>query len=503
MNYNEKRSFVISIALFFLVLIVYYVNYISIFQTSYNIKLNAIFYTFSFIGILGIFGIAIFSNLEVGKAKEEIVNLRTMQDIDSLTGCSNWIKFRVDSEMILKSNQINSYAMVVFDIDKFKAINDLYGFEVGNEILTAIAHILEKTIQNDELFSRTSTDNFNILMKYDGYGEFSDRIEKLVKKINRYSDHFIVNISLGIYIIEDENLAINILSDRANMAKRSIKNNSQVSYAFYTASMRYVMIRENDIENRMEAALINEEFEVYLQPKYLFSDEKIIGAEALVRWNDPKHGMIQPDDFIPLFEKNGFVKRIDTYMFEEVCKLLDKWKKEMNQFTDMVISVNFSRLHLNNLLLPGELKEITNRYQIDPQMIEIELTEGTIFENNSMMVVIMNQLKDFGFHISIDDFGSAYSSLNNLKNLPADILKLDKAFFSESTDDKRGKKIIASMLNMAKDLDLVTVAEGVETREQVDFLKDLGCDIAQGFYYAKPMNIIDFEDFVIKKLKSA
>lgn len=502
MNYSEKKSLIISFALFFLVIIISFLNYISISQTSYSEMVSIGLYGLAFVGM---FVIAIHSNVAICEVKNEMTRLKRMQDFDTLTGCPNGIKFSRDCQQTLKENQGHPYAMIIFDINKFKAINDLFGHQVGNEILTAIAHILKKHVRDDELFSRMATDNFSILMKYEGYRDFTLRIESLIHEINGYSNRFVVSISLGIYLIgdDDQELEVNTLSDRANMAKCSIKNNSQVSYAFYDEAMRQVMIVENGIENRMEAALKNDEFEVYLQPKYLFADEKIIGAEALVRWNDPVNGMLPPNDFIPLFERNGFVKKIDTYMFEEVCKLLDKWKTEMNQLTDMSISVNFSRLHLDNLLLPEELIEITSRYKIDPKMIEIELTEGTIFDNDVQMVDIMNHLKTFGFNISIDDFGRAYSSLNTLKNLPADILKLDKAFFTESADNLRGKKIITSMLNMAKDLDLITVAEGVETKEQVDFLKGLGCDIAQGFYYAKPMNVIDFEDFVNKKLKSA
>ena len=463
-------------------------------------RVSVAFYAFS---LLGLFVIAILSIAAVYREKKVVEKLREMQEYDSLTGCSNWIKFQADCEVLIKDKQNQRYAMVIFDIDKFKAINDLFGYEVGNEILTAIARILENYIAKDELFSRTATDNFNILMKYDGYGEFSDRIEGLIREINAYSKNFIVNISLGIYLIEDRTLEINIFSDRANMAKRSIKNNSQVDYAFYTESMRVVMIHENEIENRMEAALINKEFEVYLQPKYLFSDEKIIGAEALVRWNDPEYGLLPPNDFIPLFEKNGFVRKIDTFMFKEVCKLMNKWKNETDQFDNLVISVNFSRLDMNNLRLPEELLEIANLYNIEPKMIEIELTESTIFDNDIQLAAILNHLKDYGFQISIDDFGRAYSSLNTLKSLPADILKMDKAFFSESANNQRGRKIIKCVLYMAKDLNLVTVAEGVETIEQVEFLKEMGCDIAQGFYYAKPMKVTDFEDFVIKKQKSA
>jgi diguanylate cyclase (GGDEF)-like protein len=496
-NYHEKRSLLISFALFFLVMITFVINYL---VATWSQQLTLIVFSVSFIAM---FIIAIMSNLFIYETKKEMKRLKKLQDFDPLTGCPNWVKFQTDCRNLLQADDNALYAMIVFDIDKFKAINDLYGHEVGNVILTQIAGLLKKHVGEGEIFARTATDHFNILMKCGGYTELLKRIEELIEEINSDTLNYSVHTSLGIYFIDDKTIDINTMSDRANMARRSIKDNSQVRYALYDESMRHILIQENHIENKMEAALLNGEFEVYLQPKYMFADEKIIGAEALVRWNDPLRGMVSPNDFIPLFEKNGFVKKIDTYMFESVCRLLSKWKKEVGECTGLIISVNFSRLNLYNRLLPEELLAVTRCYDISPGMIEIELTEGTLFDNDTQMIEIMNQLKSYGFRISIDDFGKAYSSLNTLKNLPADILKLDKAFFKESADNGRGKTIISSMLNMAKDLELITVAEGVETKEQVDFLKALGCDIAQGFYYAKPMNVIEFEEFVNKKLKTA
>ncbi len=498
MNYSEKKSLMISFALFILVIGIYFIKYNT--QIYYKDIVAEVIFGVAFGSV---FLQVVFSNFVLRDLKKEVDQLRLMKERDWITGGLSGNKFKKECEKILEKNKEQTYAMIIFDIDKFKAINDLYGYQTGDKILHDIAQILEKQINKDELFTRIATDNFNVLIKYQDYRTFSKRIEKMIGEINGYSDQWKINISMGIYLMGEAKLGICDCSDRASMAKRSIKDNALVSYAFYDESMRLVMIHENEIENKMETALRNEEFELYLQPKYLFLDEKIIGAEALVRWNDPILGIISPNDFIPLFEKNGFVKKIDAYMFEKVCELLHKWKIEMDQLTDMIISVNFSRLHLDNLFLPEELLEIASRYKIDPQKIEIELTEGTVFDNEIQMIEIMKHLKNVGFHISIDDFGRAYSSLNTLRNLPADILKLDKAFFSESADDQRGKKIIASMLNMAKDLNLVTVAEGVETKEQVEFLKERGCDIAQGFYYAKPMKVVEFEAFVNKKLKSA
>lgn len=493
MKFIEKKSLIfVALLCLFIISSFWFIDY-SLLATTNVDWINEELIQIAFISMLFITIICIIS---LGTEKKVSKRLRKVIFTDHLTGASNWLQFKIDCESYLTRNHQKEYAMVNFDIDKFKAINDLYSHRIGNEILKAIAETLEKFIGADETFSRTANDNFSILMIHSSQESLIQRIDDLIEEINKVTSKYIVNISFGIYLITDSSLGINVLSDRANMARRSIKNNSEKKINFYTESMRHTMIKEKGLENRMAAALNNNEFEMYLQPKYLFSNEKIIGAEALVRWNSPEEGIIAPNDFIPIFEKNGFVKKIDAYIFEEACKLLKKWQEGPTNFTQMTISVNFSRLHLNNLTLSDELIKIAKRYHIDPKLIEIELTESKIFDNTEQMVLIMNDLKESGFQISIDDFGRAYSSLNTLKDLPADILKLDKEFFDGSKNNHRGKKIIISILKMARDLDLITVAEGVETIEQVDFLKEMGCDIAQGFYYARPMQVNDFEAFV-------
>jgi len=240
----------------------------------------------------------------------------------------------------------------------------------------------------------------------------------------------------------------------------------------------------------MNQALENGDFKVFLQPKYDFKTEKAVGAEALVRWQHPKKGMIKPDSFIPIFEKNGFVTKIDLFVFEEICKMQKAWAAEGRE--PMIISINQSRLHLRNPAYVATLKSIIERYDVNPGMIELELTESAFFCNMNIVFDVTRRLHKIGFRLSIDDFGSGYSSLNILKDIFIDVIKLDREFLKESSDATRGIKVIKSIIAMAIDLGIETVAEGVETREQVELLREMGCNLAQGFYYAKPMAIPQF-----------
>lgn len=252
------------------------------------------------------------------------------------------------------------------------------------------------------------------------------------------------------------------------------------------------MVREKEIENKMQDALKNHEFEVYLQPKVELKGETIAGAEALVRWNDPEYGLISPAEFIPIFEKNGFIVNLDLYMFEQVCGLLQSWIEK--GYEPVPVSVNLSHVHLKNPDFLKEFRAIFQKYKLPPKLLEIELTETLVFENLDLLVKVIDQFHEIGFDCSLDDFGSGYSSLNILKDVPVDTLKLDRGFFgSNQQKNDRGGYIVESIIELAKKLKMQTVSEGVETKEQVAFLKKANCDMVQGYVFAKPVPIVDFE----------
>lgn len=424
--------------------------------------------------------------------------LKVLAFIDKITGFGNWNKLKEDMKHLFKENPMQEYAMVILDVDDFKVVNDLYGHHRGNEILTAIASGVNGFVEPDETFGRNTADHFNVLLKFSSAEKIVERVEELNRIILSNPICCRIKLSYGIYIIDDTSLSASVISDRAQLAKKSVKGRIDLNYAFYDGQVRDQLLLDREIETEMENALATGQFHMFLQPKILINGEKLSGAEALVRWKHPIKGIIPPFMFIPLFERNGFITKIDMYMFEQVCLLLKNFHTKCSEVCngDFTVSVNLSRIHLNNPYLVDDLCLIARKYDVSPSCIEIELTESAIFENIDSLVTIMNELKEKGFMISIDDFGSGYSSLNLLKDIPTDILKIDKEFLSEASDSGRGRKIISSIVQMANELGIQTVAEGVETKEQVDFLVDIGCDIAQGYYFAKPMPIEDFIDKV-------
>ncbi|HBG35739.1 MAG TPA: hypothetical protein DDW88_01555, partial [Treponema sp.] len=262
----------------------------------------------------------------------------------------------------------------------------------------------------------------------------------------------------------------------------------------FTEKMEKEIQWHKEITLTMDQAYTNNNFIVNYQPKYLISDSTCVGAEALIRWKHDVYGLIPPNSFIPFFEKNGFIQKIDLFVFESVCKFLAKWQEISKK--RITISCNLSRLHLQNPDLPKTLLEIANRYNVSPSLIELELTESLMHKDPQKLIDIMNALKKEGFKISIDDFGSGYSSLNLLKDIPADTLKIDKAFLSKSSDGSSGTIILSSVMTMARELNLSTIAEGVETIEEVNILKRIGCEMVQGFYYARPMEKEQFFEVI-------
>lgn len=412
---------------------------------------------------------------------------------DTLTNLPNWQFFERECEKILHDNPEAKYAVVVFDIDHFKSINDIYGYAEGDRLLKYISEILSEKTRAHEFAARISADNFVMLVYYQTDQNIINRIHVLTQLLRSYSDNVNLSLSFGIYKLTDRTLDPGRLCDRARLARETVKGSHHPYWAFYNHEMRDRVMNEQLLENSMETALKNGEFLVYLQPKYSFETGDLSGAEALSRWQHPEHGLIPPCDFIPLFEKNGFIRELDFYMFEQVCHILQDWREAGKRYASLPISVNLSRLHLGNVSLTRQLSQIAADYCIDPAQVEIELTETIESENTDIMRRRLSDLKSAGFCLSMDDFGAGYSSLHTLKDLDIDFLKLDKGFLSETSSSQRGQSIIKNLIQMSKDLSLKTVAEGIETKEQAAFLKEMGCDIAQGFYYARPMPLGEFE----------
>ena len=425
------------------------------------------------------------------KANEEIANLAY---VDTLTGYGTWNKFQKDAEYLL-SHGYRKYAFLSFDIDKFKAINDMFGHEEGNRILKRIADTVNRNLNNHETFSRVNSDNFYLLLVYKSDEDIIQRVQSIIHAIEYEITNFVPVISFGIYRINENNkLTVRKMGDLADIAKRTVKYGESSAYAFYNEEMLIEIREEKHIENEMQNALDSHEFCVYFQPKVSLGDTPyLMGAEALVRWikNDT---IVSPAKFIPLFEKNGFIVKLDYYIMEQVCGKIKAW--ESLGYKDILVSVNMSRVHLTDPAFPDTLKSICDDYAISTSRIEIEITESAAFESLEVLTKVFDKLKKLGFHISIDDFGSGYSSLNMLKDLPADVLKIDRAFLTESANNKRANDIISYVIKMARSLGMETICEGIETDDQVNLLRNLGCDMAQGYYYARPMASHAFEEIL-------
>lgn len=421
--------------------------------------------------------------------------LEKMAFEDKVTGRENITKFKVEVNEFFTNNNQTEYEIILFDVDKFKYINDIFGFKAGDFTLKTISDTISEWVLEGELFARENADNFVVLCKSDTDNVIGERIENLFDNIRKRSITFATDYELilnaGVYQITEEDNDINTMIDRADIAQRTIKGKRNRLVAFYTQDLRDKLLEEKEIENNMVNALLNNEFIVYLQPKYNINTGNVAGAEALVRWISKEKGMIMPMSFIPVFEKNGFVVNIDLFVFEETCKKLKQWID--NGIKPIPISVNLSRVHLQNDKFIEKYKSIINKYDIPASLVEIELTESAVFDNIDVLMDMMDRLKKIGFSISMDDFGTGYSSLGLLKNVPVDILKLDREFLNETSATIRGEIVIRKIVEMAKELGIKIVAEGVETEDQVDYLRLVGCDIVQGFYYAKPMEISSYE----------
>lgn len=377
-------------------------------------------------------------------------------------------------------------AFVQFDIERFKLINDLYGVDTGDEIIKFINDSLAVICSDDQPFARLTADVFMIVIAFDKENEIVEFIHMLEKSLCRYKD-IEYRLIFGVSIAEDRSLHTRKHGDNATLARQSVKGNALNNIGFYNGSLRTELYHKQNIEDDMLRAAENNEFVMYLQPKYSIATGEIIGAEALTRWIHPEKGMISPNDFIPVFEKNGFILKLDQIIWECACRQIREWIDR--GIKPVPISVNISREYLKTFNVVDYFLELIKKYDIPIKFLEAEITESVDSEDTSEVV---NQMKKVGFTMLMDDFGSGYSSLNMLKTTPFDVLKIDRNFLSEFMESDKGRKIIAHTISMSQDIGLDIIAEGVETGDQVKFLKKCGCDMVQGFYYSRPVNVAEF-----------
>lgn len=446
--------------------------------------------------ILAVVFVAILCYIYLSRIKSD-KKMNELIFYDELTKHYNYNRFRMKTQEILDRHEGIHYSLVDIDVKDFKMFNEFYGYQGGDFLLKSIMEACKAVCTKEEACSRISADRFILLLKTRNKKELIQRIKRIIQlveeEITASFNMFNLNYKVGIYLIEESDTEFSKCHDRCTYAKKRIYNSSE-SLSFFSKEMYEVQLSEKKMESLMEEALTNKEFEVYLQPKVTLSDHRIHSAEALVRWNSPIYGLIPPDRFIPLFEQNGFLERLDMYMLQSVCQILETWKQK--GYAPIVISVNLSRVYLFKPHFVKRLIGCVNQFHVDPGQIQFEITESVIFDRSEELKSIILQLKANGFSVAMDDFGSGYSSLNMLKDIPIDVMKLDQGFFRFASDNlDRSKKIIESVIMLAKGLQIHTVAEGVEKAGEVAFLETVGCDEVQGYYYSKPLPYPAFVSF--------
>lgn len=417
---------------------------------------------------------------------------------DRLTGMYSKEFFYQKVREILDANPDKDYTIVCSNIENFKLYNDTFGREAGDRLLKESAKGMQMYIGDEGICGRYGADRF-MCMRESGqeksdrehiFGSTSSNIEKKIENLS---------VKWGIYEITDRTVPVEKMCDRALLAAENIKGQYNIPSAVYDDNLRNKLLREKAITDAMEKALENGEFLVYYQPKYSLNDDRMSGAEALVRWVHPERGFMNPGEFIPLFEKNGFIPRLDKYIWEQVCIKLREWKEK--GYGLLPVSVNISRADVYHLDLADTLLTITQKYGVNPELLHLEITESAYADNPNQIIATVDNLRKLGFIVEMDDFGSGYSSLNMLNQMKIDVLKLDMEFMRNEMTKPSNQSILRFVVSMAHWMNLSVVAEGVESKAQVDRLREIGCDYVQGYYFAKPMPVNEFED-LFKKQKN-
>lgn len=426
---------------------------------------------------------------EIRQMEEE----RYLTTHDGLTGLYNKQYFYEKARKYMNRHLYTELIMICTDVKDFKMINDFFGTQAGDIVLKNIASMIKENAGKDAVYGRMGNDNFGILMPKAFYKEnmfdWVDQ-ETYFAGMDQAVSFPVVNY-FGVYTIIDRTLPVSVMCDRARMAINKTKGGYQKRVAYYDDELRASILREKELLGDFQNAIEENQLQMYLQPQ-MSVDGKMLGAEALVRWVHPEKNMIMPGDFIPVFEKNGLISEVDKYIWESACRQLRKWKDQGRE--DVYISVNISPKDFYYMDIYQIFTDMVRKYDIAPGNIKLEITESAIVMDFKRQVELIARLQQAGFEVEMDDFGSGYSSLNMLKDLHVDVLKIDMAFLERAKDEERSKKILEMIINLSKQLGMPVIMEGVETENQVKFLSEIGCDMFQGYYFARPMQIAQFEE---------
>ena len=434
----------------------------------------------------------------ISRSKNNLMRrVRNLAEKDTLTGVYNRQYFMKSTSLLLKRYPDETFVLIRFDIDHFRLYNSSFGSEAGNELLISVAKQIEVELESHNVkmysYGRIESDVFCVCVPYRKEKLESELMEaeKMLQNMNK---SYRIKASFGLYVVENHYEDMEEMYSHTVEASRKCKDNINTVFVYYDSKMNEMEEKAQRLTNEMQEALEKRQFIVYLQPKYKLDTNEPCGAEALVRWKHPEWGMVSPGEFIPVFEQNGLIVQLDYYMWESVCKLLSKWYKTQDDV--FPVSVNISRISMYNPMIVEQIDGLTEKYGIPKRLLELEITESAYMSNPDLMKDTIKKLRDKGFVILMDDFGSGYSSLNTLKDIDVDILKIDMKFLPTGHNNIKSEKILASVARMAGWLGIPVVVEGVETKEQKDFLESIGCTYVQGYYYARPMPVEEYEKLI-------
>lgn len=426
-------------------------------------------------------------------AKNLAARSKYIYEHDALTGLFRKETFEKKTAELLKRYPNENFVIVKWDVEHFKLINELSGYETGNQILKKAGKLLKENVGWKGVAGRIGADQFIScfpLKQLDMRCAF-EKVQNLLESMRLGYE---IKVDAGIYVVQDKNEPVDFMCDKASMALSSIKGKYMESYAYYGKKMMNNMMHEQEIKNEMRDALKKEQFKVYIQPKFDVSTKKIVGGEALVRWDRPGKGFVKPEEFIPFFEQSGFISSMDQYIWKQVAQYLENCVKTNKKV--LPISVNASRIDFYRDNLFEHFTDLLKEYNLAAKYLELEVTESAYATDEDIIYTTLEQLQNAGITILIDDFGSGYSSFNMMKQAPVDVLKLDMEFLRDLDRNSRGKTIVKHMVQMANDLMIPVIAEGVETEEHVELLQEIGCDYAQGYYFSKPIPLDEYDCMV-------
>lgn len=426
--------------------------------------------------------------------KNQEVKLANIAYVDPLTGLYN--KAYISENFKNYIHQGNKKALVMYNISKFKLINEIYGENVGNEVLKQIAEKLKNEIKTHEIAIREYGDQFFVIYNYQNRQELEARILNIINQIQyvKYQSNTIkINLKVGIYEIEKNSPSFEIASSYAKIAKNECQNDINCDYYYYTDDLKQREISNKHLNDEIMEAIANKEFKAWFQPQFDFKTNKVGGVEALVRWHKPNGDILSPYYFVDYCEKNGLIQEIDRLVIEDVCINIAKWIEQGVRCVP--VSVNVSRAYINDVSAIYYIKDVVDKYKVPPHLITIEITESAIIDNEEGLIKIIELIHELGFTVSLDDFGVGYSSLAAINNLNLDILKIDKSFI-DTIGQVRGNQVLNYTIQLGKGLNMQLIAEGVESREQFSYLKDKNCDMMQGYYFSKPLPSKDYAEMM-------